>query len=353
MGRRRNRGRNRGGSQSKQTTQQSEITQSAQPPAQKTQSQQPSTPSQAAYVVKELKKTVNNRPMKLRFSPTAWAKLLFLRDIGDTEVGGFAVTPEDDLLYVDDFILPKQTCGYAHTDLEDEAVADYVDEMIDQGYQPKQILRIWIHTHPNMSASPSGTDENTFERVFGGCDWAVMAIVSRNGDRYCRLQVNGGPFPGAFEIPMEVDYETYDFPASDSEAWLGEYEESVTKRTYTYSGYAGNWPGYRGPYSGYSSYGGYKGPQQSAQSGLGFLPSKSEDSSEEKPVIVAGDFDDDELAGWGEVNFGIKPIQVALSIPDELLQHLTPNQLSLLEDMSPYEREYVLDDLRKRFNIGD
>ena len=25
----------------------------------------------------------------LRFSPTAWAKLLFLRDAGDTEIGGF------------------------------------------------------------------------------------------------------------------------------------------------------------------------------------------------------------------------------------------------------------------------
>ena len=41
-------------------------------------------------------------PPTLRFSPTAWAKLLFLRDLGDTEVGGFGISAADDLLYVED-----------------------------------------------------------------------------------------------------------------------------------------------------------------------------------------------------------------------------------------------------------
>ena len=37
-------------------------------------------------------------PRTLRFSPYAWAKLLYLRDAGDTEIGGFAITSPDDLL---------------------------------------------------------------------------------------------------------------------------------------------------------------------------------------------------------------------------------------------------------------
>ena len=32
----------------------------------------------------------------LRLSPTAWAKLLFLRDLGDTEVGGFGIAAADE-----------------------------------------------------------------------------------------------------------------------------------------------------------------------------------------------------------------------------------------------------------------
>ena len=47
----------------------------------------------------------------LRFSPYAWAKLFFLRDAGETEVGGFAITPADDLLLVEDFALVKQQCS--------------------------------------------------------------------------------------------------------------------------------------------------------------------------------------------------------------------------------------------------
>ena len=38
----------------------------------------------------------------LRFLPSAWAKLLFLRDYGDTEVGGFGITAADDLLLIED-----------------------------------------------------------------------------------------------------------------------------------------------------------------------------------------------------------------------------------------------------------
>ena len=55
----------------------------------------------------------------LRFSPTAWAKLLFLRDYGKTEVGGFGVTPTDDLLYVEDMQLVRQTCSWAHVAFDD------------------------------------------------------------------------------------------------------------------------------------------------------------------------------------------------------------------------------------------
>ena len=47
------------------------------------------------------------RPKKpsLRFTPTAWAKLLFLRDYGDTEVAGFGIAETDDLLLVTDIAL--------------------------------------------------------------------------------------------------------------------------------------------------------------------------------------------------------------------------------------------------------
>ena len=55
-------------------------------------------------------------PQGLRLSPTAWAKLLYLRDASDSEVGGFGISAADDLLYIDDVALVRQNCDLASGD---------------------------------------------------------------------------------------------------------------------------------------------------------------------------------------------------------------------------------------------
>ena len=157
----------------------------------------------------------------LRFTPHAWAKLLFLRDFGDTEVGGFGISAPDDLLLVRDFMLVPQICSSVTVAFDDVAVADFFDQQIDLGRRPENCGRVWIHTHPGDSARPSGVDEETFARVFGRSDWAVMAIVACGGQTYARLRFQAGP-GGSLTIPMEVDFQT-PFAASDYAAWTQEY----------------------------------------------------------------------------------------------------------------------------------
>jgi proteasome lid subunit RPN8/RPN11 len=166
------------------------------------------------------------RRPRLRFGPTAWAKLLFLRDRGQTEVGGFGITPADDLLYVEDVQLVRQSCTGVSVAFHDSAVAEFFDDQVDAGRQPEQFARIWIHTHPGESAMPSQVDEETYERVFGACDWAVMFILSCGGQAYCRLAFRPGP-GGQFEIPVRIDFDS-GFPASDFAAWSDEYARAVT-----------------------------------------------------------------------------------------------------------------------------
>ena len=161
----------------------------------------------------------------LRFSPTAWAKLLYLRDLGDTEVGGFGISAPDDLLLVEDVRLVRQVCSLAHVAFDDAAVADFFDEQVDQGRHPQQFARLWLHTHPGNCPRPSSTDEETFERVFGRAEWAVMFIVARTGPTYARLSFHVGP-GGAIEVPVEVDYRCR-FPGCDQEAWKQEYFSNV------------------------------------------------------------------------------------------------------------------------------
>ncbi len=166
----------------------------------------------------------------MRFSPTAWAKLLFFRDRGLTEVGGFGITPADDLLYVEDIQLVQQTCTAVSVAFDDTAVAEFFDEQIDAGRRPEQFGRIWIHTHPGESAEPSQVDEETFERVFGACDWAVMFIIARGGQIFCRLRFRAGP-GGGFKIETEIDFDSA-FAASNAAAWSEDYRRSVSPATH-------------------------------------------------------------------------------------------------------------------------
>jgi hypothetical protein len=161
----------------------------------------------------------------LRFSPTAWAKLLYFRDRGDTEVGGFGVAATNDLLRIEEFCVVKQQATFSSVAFDDLAVADFFESQVDLGRRPEQFGRIWLHTHPGNSPEPSGTDEETFRRVFGRCQWAVMFILAQSGRCYARLRFNLGP-GGEIAIPAEVDY-SLPFGPSDFKAWEAEYEMNV------------------------------------------------------------------------------------------------------------------------------
>lgn len=66
----------------------------------------------------------------LRFSPTAWAKLLFLRDADETEIGGFGISAKDDLLLVEDIALVAQECTWVHVAFYDDAVAEFFEQQV-------------------------------------------------------------------------------------------------------------------------------------------------------------------------------------------------------------------------------
>jgi len=179
------------------------------------------------FITKKRPTRKNHQPRrpKLRFTPNAWAKLLFLRDLGPTEVGAFGITRPDDLLLVEEIQLVQQRCTEAFVAFDDVAVAEHFEQQVDLGRRPEQCGRIWIHTHPGRSAQPSHVDVETFHRVFGHCDWAVMFILSRGGETYAELSWRHGG-PTSIRLRVEVDY-SQPFAASDHELWEDEYHSHV------------------------------------------------------------------------------------------------------------------------------
>lgn len=161
----------------------------------------------------------------LRFTPAAWAKLYWFCHHGETEIGGFGITSPSDPLLVIDFVTVKQKTTCVSVIFDDVAVADFFEDQVDQGRKPGEFSRIWCHTHPGNSPFPSSTDEETFARVFGHCDWAVMFILACGGKTYARLRFNIGP-RGEMLVPVLVDYSVA-FEGSNHEAWKAEYDANV------------------------------------------------------------------------------------------------------------------------------
>lgn len=171
------------------------------------------------------------RRLALRFSPTAWAKLLYFRDKSDNEVGGFGITEPDDLLFVKEFQTVRQQVTAVSVKFDDEAVADFFENQVDLSRKPEQFGRIWLHSHPGNSPEPSIIDEETFSRVFGNCEWSVMFILAQDNKTYAKLSFNVGP-GGQVLIPVEIEY-SYDFGPTDKETWDAEYHANINVTNFT------------------------------------------------------------------------------------------------------------------------
>jgi proteasome lid subunit RPN8/RPN11 len=168
--------------------------------------------------------------LSLRFNPTAWAKLLYFRDKSDNEVGGFGIAESDDLLLITDFVAVKQQVTAVSVKFDDEAVSNFFEDQVDLGRKPEQFARVWLHTHPGDCPEPSMTDDETFIRVFGSCQWAVMFILAQDNKTYTKLSFNVGP-GGQVLIPVEIDY-SVDFGPSNQQAWDSEYKTNITATTW-------------------------------------------------------------------------------------------------------------------------
>jgi hypothetical protein len=168
----------------------------------------------------------------LTFAPLAWLKLQFFLHAGDTEIGGFGISAEDDLLYIQDFVTVRQVTSSASVEFADAAVADYFDACVDDGLTPARFARIWLHTHPGSSPTPSSVDEATFDRVFGDCDWSLMFIIGRTGLTYARLALRCGP-GGDILLPVAVDWAawpqalTHELLKHPEVDWIAEYNRNI------------------------------------------------------------------------------------------------------------------------------
>ena len=182
-------------------------------------------------------KKVNRKPVKprldlpqleLRFSGLAYARINAFAGLADGEVSMFGISKRDNPLYVEDIKLIKHKASAAEVDLDDDGIADYLEDNLDEGIEPCECFRIWIHTHPGFGTNPSGCDRDTFVRVWGDSDWAVMAIFDPKENTWSVHLATNTPFGRTITDYCRVVYETQ---LTYSElTWKDEFDKFVDQK---------------------------------------------------------------------------------------------------------------------------
>jgi len=146
--------------------------------------------------------------MQLTIEWPAWMALRHMRDIESKEIAALGVCEDPDRpLHITRVMFPKQHNYSAFVEIDDEGLADCLEKCYDDDLEPYQCSRIWIHTHPGNSASPSGKDWTTFKDSYSSCDWAVMLIIGQDDSWTCNLRMNS-PFPNTIiQLPFSIDWD--------------------------------------------------------------------------------------------------------------------------------------------------
>lgn len=120
-------------------------------------------------------------------SKDALAKMQLYCDLCDTEIGwlGTAFFDNKSTIYVEDVFLFKQDVHHTTTEITPEGLEEFAAELLQQenGLSLWNNLRLWGHSHVNMSTNPSSQDNEQMETFAeGGHDWFLRIIANKKGD---------------------------------------------------------------------------------------------------------------------------------------------------------------------------
>ena len=144
----------------------------------------------------------------------AWHKMLIYSkttfDELGTEVGGMAEvhrTEENNWLIKNPIILKQDVSG-TNTHLKKEALAEYLSHVVSKNKDAASkgdMLFLWWHTHPNFTASMSGTDWTTIEE-YSENGSGLALVINNDGDYELIFSINE-PVQAQVECDLQVLYD--------------------------------------------------------------------------------------------------------------------------------------------------
>lgn len=153
-------------------------------------------------------------------------EIQFIVDNCPVEVSGLGnvvYDAEENAYRVVSIVLLDQEVGAAHTDIDDDAVAQAVYDLRESEGE----LAFWWHSHVNMDTFWSSTDRNTMQEI-GKNGLCVAVVFNKKEEMRGAIVMSPENYPSYTLDNAEIEIEyTYDF---DVEVKLAEMASKIEKR---------------------------------------------------------------------------------------------------------------------------
>lgn len=166
---------------------------------------------------------------ELYILPEARNKMELYCDLSEGEIGWLAFVEKFDKqgFLITDCVLLKQEVNGATTEIDPMALIEFWNETpIEKQCQ----IKMWGHSHVNMSTNPSGQDDSQMDYFKDGNPWFIRLITNKKREYHIDIF----DYENGLKIHMDqADLKTFNPHANDLRKTIeDEIKEKVTEKKY-------------------------------------------------------------------------------------------------------------------------
>ena len=179
--------------------------------------------------------------MKIKISATAYTKLYYYIKECEDEISGFGlVVPLQDSFLITDIFIFEQTVGSAETELEKDDVAKFLMDFDAKGGDISKI-KLWWHSHADMTSFFSETDTSTIETLGETFDYIVSLVGNHKMEIKTRVDIfKVGGVDSTF-TEEDNEFSVWVDTNEELQKQIKKEIEEKVKSSYHWKGYTHGW----------------------------------------------------------------------------------------------------------------
>ena len=167
---------------------------------------------------------------KVLIELNALLKMKAFIDAATEEIAWLGLVEQNENVYtIKDVKLVKQKTTATTAEIDEEGLQEFAEELIASGKEDELgNIRMWGHSHVEMSVTPSGQDDSTFKEYYQKCPYFIRLIGNKKGEM--RIDIALTAEKAEFDnVQYEIAYPTNLQPINEKISKLNSEIETLTK----------------------------------------------------------------------------------------------------------------------------